>query len=180
MGKLINEDAWRRELGREEIFTDLREWAKGQAYGLDFRGWLDGGSGARIAHVQTRTATAMQHQILKLIHPSSGAKESANAASVPEYSPPAFLEHIVPSTTFSPIGRSGWWLNLQDVGGDDLDWWRQLVESVDHPGFGKFCATIVRSVLVDWNDRHAPESHITTPAEYLRSAIQDLYCVRTR
>jgi hypothetical protein len=174
MGELINEDAWLRELGPGEIFNDLREWAKGQAYDLDFRGWLDGGSGARTIHVQTRTATAVLHQVLKLIQPSSGAEESANVALVPEHSPQSFCDdHIVPSTTFSPIGRSGWWLNLQDIGGNDLDWCPQLVESVDHPGFGDFCDTIVRSILVEWNYRSAPEPFVTTPATYLRSAVED-------
>ena len=174
MGTLTDERTWQAELNDDLIFNDLQGWIGGQPYNLHFEGWMSGNSGARVALVRAKMERMQRDRILKLIAPPSGAEESKNAGEARLLSPKAFVDqHIVQTSEYSPIGPSGWWLNLQDVGGNDLDEWRQLVESTDHPQFGQFCAEIVKSVLVDWNDQYAPDPDVTTPAKYIRKAIGD-------
>ncbi|MFD9697984.1 hypothetical protein [Lentzea sp. NPDC059081] len=173
MQRILRPTVWQQVLP-EDVFASLALWMEGQDFQLDHRAWMHGGSGSHVAHVRLRYDTKVQDQIFKLIPPPDGATESRRVARAIERTPPAFREaHLVKTAQWSPLSESRWWIHQQEVGGGDLNEWRPLTSFIDDPAFGEHCAVIVKSVLVEWNDRHSPPPETTTASGFLQKRLAD-------
>ncbi|MFI6096315.1 hypothetical protein ACIA8G_12210 [Lentzea sp. NPDC051213] len=170
---LANEEVWLDRVA-PDVVTALSEWTETAAVELEWRAWLSGRSGSAIARVRTKVRTGRREQILKLIPPELGKLESRNVSLAKQHSPSAFFDrHIIPTIVSEKLPGCSWYLHVQDVGGGDVSSWVPLANIMIDPALGDHCASIIKSVHLEWNAEQ-PYEHTEVPVnEYVHKSIAD-------
>ena len=160
------------QLPADELERDLARLQDLMRCQIDFDEWLGGGrSGGPVA-------------LIVRSGPGFDDKVAIKFARMPEVGnwrlaisdcPPEFLrQHLVNlETVFSQdAGPSGWWIATLKIAGGDVSLFRPSVELDPLKGahFASSCATIVKSIIEDWNPEPLPHPlEPIPPASYLNS-----------
>lgn len=172
-GRLLDEGPW-REIVPAEVLDHFIAWVGRQAFDIRHRSWITaGGSGAIIARVHlVRPDRNLRGSVLKLVPPGLVDEEARNIEAA-ENSPLHFSRaHILPLTKNDRLGESGWGVHLMDVAERNGRPLRPLSELAGRPDFGRRCAGILRSTVVDWNAEGGdPKPLETTAAAFLTGFV---------
>src|SRR5262249_23547763 len=87
-------------------------------------------------------------------------------------SPPAFAQRHLVEVVGEPVPLDHWWMVFQRIAGDDLALLRVLADASDDPDFQAFCATVVRSLVADWNPSLAHSPRSLPAADFLRAHLK--------
>ncbi|MGW3963595.1 hypothetical protein ACWED2_27525 [Amycolatopsis sp. NPDC005003] len=156
MGQLHDQEKW-AECLPPDVVSALRGWLGAKKFSLRHREWFDDGrSGEPVARAVLEHGGGADQRVLKFFK-AGGATRVANIrqASLDANSLSNAGEfgkrHIaVVEDEKIPLGE--WDAVFLHIAGGNLDTSRQLGTLVDDAGFPGYCATIVHSVLADWND----------------------------
>ncbi|MEU9958505.1 hypothetical protein [Streptomyces sp. NPDC050982] len=185
IGRLLEGERWRSErLGGDEQFErvtgQLQRWLRDKPFDLEYVRSLDeGGSGsyaAVVARIPHDRETHWRQLVLKLVPAKIGPEETRNFRKALLEDPNAFRSsHLVdleePSGALSTDDDKPWWIHLQKVALNDLTPERapRLVDLLDGEDLHKYCGTITRSLLSEWNSGSGPEDLV--PEKFLKDFL---------
>jgi hypothetical protein len=142
------------EISREvnpRVKDALSKWMTDTGTTLDFDQWITPGlSGALLATVVLNSPGRAAHGVLmKVCPPGRMTGKEAERHAEALVAAPNFADHLVTQPVPPVTGKGGWVVMFQDVAGGSLRTIRPL--STMRSDLPKTTATIVRSILSDWN-----------------------------
>jgi tetratricopeptide (TPR) repeat protein len=157
MGHLHDRKAWLEELP-EEIVTALANWVKDERHSLQHRRWFTTGrSGAPVALVLRKAPGDLQQLALKFCDFDGGNRVLSIRAGWQES--PGFRTHLAQPED-QTIRLGDWRAVFMRVAGGDIRTMLPLTDLHKRQGFPDYCATVVRSVLLDWTENQADMDEI--------------------
>lgn len=150
MGQLHNLKAWKLELP-ENVVAALAERVADDRYQVVHRKWFTAGrSGAPVALV-LRSAPGESEQVVLKFCDFDGRHRVLNLRTAWQESP-GFRQHMAQPDDHTIHLTDDWRAVFMRVARGDILEMVPLTDLYDDERFHEYCATIVRSVLQDWND----------------------------
>jgi hypothetical protein len=160
------------QLPADELERELARLQDLMRCQIDFDEWLGGGrSGGPVALI-VRSGPGLDDKVA--IKFARLAEVGNWRLAIRDCPPEFFRQHLVNlETVFSPdAGPSDWWIATLKIAGGDVSLFRPSVELDPLKGahFASSCATIVKSIIEDWNPEPLPHPlEPIPPASYLNS-----------
>jgi tetratricopeptide (TPR) repeat protein len=157
MGQLYDQESWAQRLP-QAVVTALMGWLDGKTFSLRHRDWFDDGrSGEPVARVVREwNGVEADQRVLKFFK-AGGAARVANIRQASRdastlHNPSDFGKRHIAEVEDEPISLGEWSAIFLHIASDNLRASRQLGELFDEANFPDYCATVVHSVLTEWND----------------------------
>lgn len=166
MGSLVEPTGtrWEEKLPGK-VTSALAAWVERRPFNLHLRGWFsDGRSGAPVARTVRELSDGRAQQLILKFWDAEGQRRVDDLEGA-WHDSPYYHEHLAEVVDWT-ISLGDWRAILMRVAGGDLLNMAQLGSFRDGAAFPDYCATVVRSVLGDWNE-HEIRRKQTTAADVL-------------
>jgi len=157
MGQLHDRERWAQRLP-QAVVTALMVWLDGKTFSLRHREWFDDGrSGEPVARVvRERDDGGADQRVLKFFNAGGAARvaniRQASRDACPLHKPSDFGRRHIAEVEDETISLDKWSAVFLHIASGNLDASQQLGELFDKADFPDYCATVVHSVLTEWND----------------------------
>jgi hypothetical protein len=151
-----------------EVASALVKWQSDRKTTVVFDRWLTPGkSSAQVAAIALSGQVSTRRVVMKVCPPgqATGREPRLHLAAL-ENAPKEFAERHLVKQPIDPIPvRGGWWIMFQEVAGGSTRSVRALSTLHGRRQLPDLAASIVSSILTDWNP--APDVKSTRPVEFL-------------
>lgn len=157
MGQLHDRERWAQRLP-QAVVTALRIWLDRKPFSLRHREWFDDGrSGEPVARVvRERDDGGADQRVLKFFNAGGAARvaniRQATRDASPLHRPSDFARRHIAEVEDETIPLDKWSAVFLHIASGNLDASQQLGELFDRADFPDYCATVVHSLLTEWND----------------------------
>jgi tetratricopeptide (TPR) repeat protein len=157
MGQLHDRERWAQRLP-QVVVTALMVWLDGKTFSLRHRQWFDDGrSGEPVARVvREREDGGADQRVLKFFDAGGAARvaniRQASRDASPLHRSSDFGRRHIAEVEDETISLDKWSAVFLHIASGNLDASQQLGELFNEADFPDYCATVVHSVLTEWND----------------------------
>jgi hypothetical protein len=174
-GQLANPQAWRDVLP-DPLFEALTKWIVGRPFTLTHLRWrTEGKSGSYVASVRIQPHRGkLSGAILKIVPADLGDREMNAVQLAEQFGPADFVEtHLAKTIWIGALpGSAESWLHIQEVAQSGIATMHPLSKLIEDQFFAEHCATIIQSVVCDWNPgTDDAETVVVEPGKYLREDL---------